>query len=127
MNNPTEFSEEEFLLWETDDEEDSEIEQPQRIFVGEVRVIAVIKVCLEKRCLLCQHLINTDDNIFECCCCRTLQLLEECDIKISAKFIVKTKWRTRFTVWAHEGLHQLVKCDLEDAKKELLNSKFLHT
>ena len=92
--------------------------------MGEVRVIAVIKLYFEKRCLLCQHLINSDEKIFECCCCRTLQLIDECDMKISAKFIIKTKWGTPFTVWAHEGLHRLVKCDIQDAKKELLNSKF---
>ena len=92
-------STEESILWETDDEEESEEEQqPQRVFVGEVRVIAVIKLYFEKRCLLCQHLINSEENIFECCCCRTLQLIDECDMKISAKFIIKTQWGTRFTV-----------------------------
>ena len=127
-----EYSEEEqdLCLWEAEGSSlwgsdlDEQQEQFQSIFLGEVQIIAVSRIYFEKYCLICEHYIESEDEIVQCCCCQTLQLTKECDERLSAKLVVKTEGGRRITVWAYDDLRKILKCGIEDPKKALLNCKF---
>ena len=127
------YSEEEqdLCLWEAEESSlsscdlDEQQEQFQRIFLGEVQIIAVSRIYFERYCLICEHYIESKEEVVQCCCCQTVQLTKECDEKLSAKFVVKTEGGRRIIVWAYDDLRKILKCGIqEDPKKALLNCKF---
>ena len=67
-------------------------------------------------------IIESEDEIVQCCCCQTLQLTK--DERLSAKLVVKTEGGRRITLWAYDHLHKILKCGIQDPKKALLNCKF---
>ena len=90
--------EQDLCLWEAEDSSlsscdlDKQQEQFQRIFLGPVQIIS------KDTGLICEHYMESKEEIVQCGCCQTVQLTKECDEKLSAKFVVKSEGGKRITV-----------------------------
>ena len=62
------YSEEEqdLRLWEAEDSSLWSSDLVQRIFLGEVQIIAVPRIYFEKYCLICEHYIESKEEIVQC-------------------------------------------------------------